>query len=325
MSRRKKYEHACGVCGSVNSIINESYVANCKKHHGVYVCRVCARPSTPYNQLTLEEVRSRFIDKGWDLISASYSRNQDPLSFICSKHPELGIQITSVAGMRLNTGCAGCTFEAKSNAKRKPLRDVFEVFEKSKYIPMFTFDEYKTCKQLLPYLCTFHQDDGLQYASIHNIERGQACRFCKRDKMTRENHFAWKGGVSKLKEHLRHHILTWKIDSMRSCNNSCVIGGGRFNHIHHLHSFDNMVEEALEEEGLPRLPTVDQYTESQISSLVVTLIAVHSRYPLGVCLKEEHHKEFHNIYTRGNNTVAQFSEYFLRKTGKIFEPKYMQW
>lgn len=324
---KQKEKFLCDMCGKEQNIFKESYECNKKAHLGKYVCRSCS-----YNlkdkYFTYEQLQEVFKEVGWELLSpyTEYKNSMSKLKFKCLKHP-IEIQETSLAYLRNNTGCKECTKERRITGrdfKRLTYEDCWNRFKGSKYIPMFTFVEYQNLSQQLPYLCSLHQDKGLQFANLNNISRGQACCFCKADKMSGENHFAWKGGVSKLKEHLRHHILDWKKISMFSCNYKCVISDGRFSHIHHLVSFDDIVEEVLKNLRLERKSNVCDYTKLEMDNIIKELIILHQKYPLGVCLKKEYHDEFHKLYTREQFTIDNFLNYYRDKTGFDFTVKYYE-
>lgn len=47
-------------------------------------------------------------------------------------------------------------------------------------------------------------------------------------------------------------------------------------------------------------------------------LKLHYKYGLGVCLTEELHKEFHNIYGKRNNTLEQYMEFKKNKIKEIY-------
>jgi len=122
----------------------------------------------------------------------------------------------------------------------------------------------------------------------------------------------YKGGISNIENELRRNINQWKLDSMKECNFKCIITGERFDHIHHLYSFDNIVRDTLEELKLPIYETISNYTDMEIKQIICKCTEIHYRYPLGKCMKEEYHKIFHQNYGYGRNTHSQFDEFLIR-------------
>jgi len=119
----------------------------------------------------------------------------------------------------------------------------------------------------------------------------------------------YKGGISALYQELRRNLKQWKIDSVESGNYVSFLTGRRFNDIHHLYSFDNIVRDTLMETGLPLYEDISFYSDEEIKQLVDKCIEIHYRHPLGVCLEEKYHVKFHEDYGYGNNTEEQFYEF----------------
>ena len=68
-------------------------------------------------KLTYEEVKERFINKGYELISQEYINANTKLEYICPKHRDKGIQEISIGSLSKH-GCYWCGLESRSN-KRK--------------------------------------------------------------------------------------------------------------------------------------------------------------------------------------------------------------
>lgn len=110
-------------------------------------------------------------------------------------------------------------------------------------------------------------------------------------------------------EFLRKHNYLWKQESMRACDYKCVITGKRFDDIHHLYSFNMIVEEVRAELGLDDSFDINAASENYKEEILDTFHRIQSMYPLGVCLSNDAHVAFHAKYGYGNNTPEQFEEF----------------
>ncbi len=119
----------------------------------------------------------------------------------------------------------------------------------------------------------------------------------------------YKGGISALSQELRRNILQWKLDSVQNANYKCFFSGERFDDIHHLYSFDNIVKDTLNETGLPLYDNISWYAQEELQRLIDKCLEIHYRHPLGVCMKEKYHIKFHLEFGYGNNTPDQFYQF----------------
>ncbi|GEM_PF-1869970 len=122
----------------------------------------------------------------------------------------------------------------------------------------------------------------------------------------------WQGGITPLFLVMRKTLGDWKHDSMKNCNYKCIVTGNKFDVIHHLYSFNLILKEAIKENNLELKPTIGYYTQSELELLEKTIIKLHNKYPLGVCLSKDIHDLFHLIYGRRKNTSDQFEEFCQR-------------
>lgn len=136
----------------------------------------------------------------------------------------------------------------------------------------------------------------------------------------KEDNGNWQGGISALYVHLRRNIQAWKNDSMKDCNYKCVLTSGNFDNIHHLYNFSDIVSETLEILNLPIYDEINKYTKEELLEIEKVCLDLHYKYGLGVCLRKDIHKLFHDTYGYSNNSKGQFSDFVKRfKNGEFIE------
>lgn len=119
----------------------------------------------------------------------------------------------------------------------------------------------------------------------------------------------WQGGITPLLYWLRNQLSDWKQESMKFHGYKCVITGQSFEDIHHLYSFNNIAQEALENISFDYKKTLEDFTDDEINMLRESIISTNNKYGYGVCLTKAIHKCFHDNYGYGNNTPEQFEEF----------------
>lgn len=168
--------------------------------------------------------------------------------------------------------------------------------------------EYNGTKNSIKCHCDKHNMEFSPLAdSLLNGIHG--CPECTKEATTKENHYCWKGGISETRKYLRGKMHDWKKQSMIACNYKCDITGKRFDDIHHLYGFDQILQEVLENTKIELKETISEYSDSELNDLETECIKLHEKYGLGVCLCRESHEEFHKIYGYGNNTPEQYYEF----------------
>jgi hypothetical protein len=137
-----------------------------------------------------------------------------------------------------------------------------------------------------------------------------------------DKHPNWKGDKD-LKEFLRNWIDKWQEDSIKQCNDVCMITNKKFHNIHHLYPFHKIVEETLENLKLPIYNNVGQYKNEELKTIINECLRLHYKYGLGVCLNKRLHVEFHKKYGKINFTPEDFYEFYKDKTGRDFNLFFM--
>lgn len=127
-----------------------------------------------------------------------------------------------------------------------------------------------------------------------------------------EKNGRWKGGASELVEQLRRDILDWKKESSEFCDYKCIFSGGRFQNIHHIISFNSLLDKALEITKLDRRSKISDYSNDEYSNLKDCLISLHNDTLYGACLCKELHELFHKEYTYYDSTLDDFADFTKR-------------
>lgn len=134
-----------------------------------------------------------------------------------------------------------------------------------------------------------------------------------------EKNGRWKGGSSELIEQLRRDIVDWKKKSSEFCNYRCVFTGNRFQNIHHIISFNSILEEVFNECHLNKRQKVSDYTNEEYLVLKDTLLNKHRNTLYGACLCKELHELFHKEYTYYDSSINDFIDYANRIENNEYE------
>jgi hypothetical protein len=274
-------------------------------------CRLCQN-KLPNKGRTIRR-REAVIEivkiNGYEIINESFEYKNVYSRFLvrCIKGHEFETCFENLR--KSNFSCQECYYDTK----RTDVNIVFEEFLKYGLIPLFSSKYYRNNSQELPYLCSKHIEKGVQYTCYSNILRTQfGCIACSGEQNRGENHVNWKGGISTLTDFMRRTITEWKKESMRKDNYKCVLSNKPFSVIHHLYSYNKIIQEVLNELHLDVRTTMSEYSLNEKTLLVNKCLELHYKYGLGVCLCEELHKLFHNIYGVLDNSHQQFEEFKIR-------------
>lgn len=269
------------------------------KGKGCPKCNNTCRISLDYIRNYIKENFSNI-----ELLSKTYDKNNLKLKCLACGHKWQ----TTWANLRRTNGCIECTKKRTIDKSRFSLDEVKNKLYKTNPNIEIISKEYLNNKSKMLFRCKI--DNCEWSATWSDVSKGTGCPICGIKKISKENNYNWKGGVSSLSIYLRQKILDWKYKSFKKYNNKCVITGSSKNVIiHHLVSFNSILYETMEYLKLPIHNKISQYTEEELKLIEEKFLELHYKYGLGVCLTKTKHKEFHNIYGYGNNTKKQFIEW----------------
>lgn len=247
-------------------------------------------------------VKSRIeaID-GYLLLSNEYINSVQKLNIVCNKGHIFNKSYSDF--INCNSYCPICTYETGFRNYAFTYDEVKQILNESGYDIVSL--EYKNTKSDIEVICNRGHIYKTRFGEFRN---GNRCPVCYE-----EDRF---NPYSTLNIYLRSKIKNWKLDSIKKSNYKCVITGKTFNDIHHLYSFNKIVEETLKILQYPIYDELGKYSDSELLDIEQTCNDLHYKYDLGVCLTREVHRKFHHIYGTKNNTPEQFNEFLLNINNK---------
>ena len=115
-----------------------------------------------------------------------------------------------------------------------------------------------------------------------------------------------------LYHYIRQRIVPWRNSVREKCNYTCEVTGVRSNIIvHHIRSFNLILEECIEIMDFPLYEDFGLYTQEQLDDFLKTFLELQEYYGEYVCITENIHKKFHSIYGCGDNTKEQWEEFII--------------
>lgn len=113
-----------------------------------------------------------------------------------------------------------------------------------------------------------------------------------------------------LYKYVRQRIVPWRNSVREKCNYVCAVTGERSNIIvHHIRSFNLLLEECIEILDFPLYDSFEIYTQEELNEFVDSFIELQEHYGEYICITEKVHDKFHSIYGCGNNTKEQWEEF----------------
>lgn len=296
-----------------------SYKLSFEKHSRC-LCIDCARKTMKIAQRKYDFhfIKQEFNNRGYTLLTTkeeyeATSTDRIKLKYICNSHSDKGeLKITWKNFYYHNKGCKHCKSIILANLHRF---DDIKKIERDYELCGFILIDKNYINDLTALKCKCIDCDNISYKKYSHIKthlktgNNAGCIFCFKENNKGENHASWKGGISKIQEHMRSIIKQWKIDSFKSTEYKCIITGNYAEVVHHLYGFDSIVNETMSILDLEIKNEVSEYTRDELNSIEEKCIELHYKYGLGAPLTSEVHKLFHSQYGYGQNTPYQFEEF----------------
>lgn len=113
-----------------------------------------------------------------------------------------------------------------------------------------------------------------------------------------------------VKRYIRSRLTPWRDQYRRDCNFTCALTGLHSNVIvHHIRSFNLILNEAIENICFHVCENMSEYTEEQLDELFNEFMNLQEYYHQYICINEDVHIHFHTLYGYGENTLEQWNEF----------------
>lgn len=181
----------------------------------------------------IDQVIKEFDAKGYDLLDKEYINNQIPMSYICRKHSDKGVQKIAYGQFFRNRGCVFCGRESSASKQKYSIEQVKNIIENEykddccklisdTYVDSMTQNLVIKCK------CGNHFTTSL---SVFRKATKKSCEFCKQSegasnvqKFLEDNSYIFK--KEKTFKNLKSDIeipLRFDFALMKSKKVSCLI------------------------------------------------------------------------------------------------------
>lgn len=205
--------------------------------------------------------------------------------------------------------CDQCGLHNRGDLRRHSYQYVKEYIDKEGF--GLLSDSYVNSKENLSIKCP---NNHVNQMTFNDFQSGSRCRQCYLEEVR-------KNSIRTLQRYLRDSVtLEWKKQSMKESNYVCVLTGDQFHHIHHLYSYGSIIRDTLLRLNLEAREYLSDYKSEEIELIIETAKELHMQHPLGVCLREDIHTLFHQLYGFTDNTPEQFEEFSLRYRMGEFQP-----
>lgn len=297
----------CNLCGE---IFEKDFMH--LKRRDVFCCQKCSKKEAGKQKSMGIEAVKKFIEENdkehlCTLLSIEYKNSTTPLLFKCNKCGKNFYRDWSHI-KRNRFQCPECGIHQGAIHKKYSKEDVIADIATRGYTMT---GEYVDARTPFDAICKRGHKVKLIYSYFKLHHSG--CQKCCALDHTGSNHPNWKGGVTEIIDYLRKSIKTWKKEVLGRDSFCCIVSGEHSNDlvVHHLKSFNTIVQEAVEQTGIPVLARFSDYQNDDYIKLRDKVLELYE-ISNGVTLTRKIHNLFHQEYGKGGNTPEQFQEFCER-------------
>lgn len=130
-------------------------------------------------KLTYDEVKQRFEERGYELISTEYIGIEEKLEYICPKHREKRVQKIDYSHLKRGQGCRFCGKENKKSGRQKDLEDYnAKELTESKGMEFIEIARENSILYVY-YICPKHRHIGIQRTTLASMRKMKVgCPYC---------------------------------------------------------------------------------------------------------------------------------------------------
>ena len=242
------------------------------------------------------------------------------------------------------TGCRVCRMKEQIESQTKTHEQFMQEFNDIKannchLAHIELLGKYKNEKTKIKAKCHYCNKEWC--ATPRNLLKGSGCPYCKGrfvsqyrknnnlwcgennprhiNPMCGKDNPNWKDGATSLYRELRSETRDWFIETNKYFDWRCALTGEKFDNVHHLVAFKDILNEVLDVYELERRKTIGDYSEEEQLLIKDGIRQLHKKYGYGVSLCEPVHILFHRLYGYESCTKFEFLEFVNRFVGGDFD------
>lgn len=179
--------------------------------------------------LKLDYIKAEFAKRGYVLLTSNYVNCDQRLEYTCPKGHRHRINWSN---WKKGHGCPYCAGQGKPD-----INQIRSFFESEGY--RLISDSYVNDDSKLWYICPHGHVHAMRWG---NFRHGKRCPQCSRIqsnlKVSGQNHYNWKGGITRFNKELRNFVkhIGWTESVFRRDSYTCIKCGTRGGHLvaHHI-------------------------------------------------------------------------------------------
>lgn len=279
------------------------------KQRKKFKCQKCVKHTAgaPNNILDVEIfIKENDKDNLCTLLSTEYINYNTPLRFRCNKCGKIFER--DFSHLKRGAGrfqCPTCGIAQGASHKKYTKEDVEKKIGEKGYLMV---GNYLNAETPFEVKCKNNHLTTLIFSQFLCGKSG--CKKCRDLNNRGENSPNWKGGESEVIDCLRKSLKDWKFKVLKRDNFKCAITNN-YNDlvVHHLKSFNTIIQESSQELNIPILKKFSDYKDINDFYILKDRVMEKHSLNIGITLNRDVHNSFHNRYGKGNNTIEQFNEF----------------